>query len=147
MILCQWNEQWYLSTGITPEKGCVWLRCGPNMPHPPSFARVSPGSLVLYGSVPWDERVRFYPEVKCRGMRVYPERWHFESQEPLLYCFVLGGDIRPEVLFGRRLKNASECGPLMTAAGWEWHPPDGARKFIHVDDLEKTEGPVPAGPF
>lgn len=35
----------------------------------------------------------------------------------------------------------------MRILGWDWDLREGGHKYIHVDELEKIEGPVPEGPF
>ena len=86
--------------------------------------------------------ITFYPEVRYRGMIVHPCAWHPESTEPIL-----------KVLTGRWLRKVSsdEAAEIMETAtkelGWEWDHHHGSGGYIHVDELEKIEGPPPDGVF
>ncbi|MDQ7013677.1 MAG: hypothetical protein Q9O74_07230 [Planctomycetota bacterium] len=117
--------------------------------------------------------ITFYPELHYWGMRVTPEHWHFTSPEPLLFCRLMDNEIflatripgGPEALKRavekkdkhaeaewRRIGEANSqtlaaMRRKLLADGWEDHGMDGLVKYVHVDDLEKIEGPPPRGPF
>ena len=80
---------------------------------------------------------RYFPEVRYQGHRAYPQWWHRE--EPgMLMCLVP--------------INVGE-GPTPPLTQEEWAElgltprDDGYAGYIHVDDLEKIEGPPPEGAF
>jgi len=93
---------------------------------------------VYYGSTDDIENVVFFPEIRYQNAKVYPEYWPTDSSEPLLRCRLMGWDAR----------SAGYSNEQQEADGWKGvGSGDGATKWIHVDDLEKIEGPPPEGPF
>ena len=145
MMLCCRDRCWFLSTGINLEKGQCWLRCGPNMPHPVSFQPLPPAGALVYGSVPFDESIRFFPELRFQGIRVTPTGWHPKSEEPLVRCEIGAGG-----LGGGRGIDPHEYQRIvdeLVNLGWEWDYREGGQGYVHVDDLEKIEGPPPEGAF
>ena len=69
-------------------------------------------------------------------------RWHPESSEPLLFCRIDDGKVggQSEAEFMQRVRE-------LQADGWTWEFREGCEKYVHVDDLEKIEGPPPEGAF
>jgi hypothetical protein len=143
MILCRWNGDWYLSTGVNAEQRTCGLRCGKEMPHPSSFQPLPPAGAVVHGRAPVRD-TKFYPELRFRQVPVKPYWWQPGTSEPVLRCHV--GDWIPWELAHDQAK-ASELIEALTRDGWLWDQRAGGWKFIHVDDLEKIEGPPPEGPF
>jgi len=84
------------------------------------------------------EGIKFYPELKYRGIRVYPEYWRLDSAEPVLVCRMMGWDAQAA---GFTQEQQIEDGWKGVGSG------NGATKFLHVDKLEKIEGPPPEGGF
>lgn len=112
------------------------MKVGIQMPVSDGFRRVN---NYLARTFDFTEGITFYPEIRYRGFRVYPQAWHYESSEPLLHCYMdhseisLGGwDATKE-----RMRELIED-------GWQWDQRDGGNKYVYVDDLEKIEGPPPA---
>jgi len=151
MILCQWDGNWFLSTGINREKGICWLRCGAKMPHNETFQPLPPVGAQLYGHTDNPEDVVVYPEIYYRGCRVWPQAWFTESAEPILKCHATPDnfdDLDSEYFreIARRI-NAQFPSEVMMADGWYQIERGVFEKLIHVDNLEKIEGPPPEGPF
>jgi hypothetical protein len=86
--------------------------------------------------------VTLYPELRYRELRVYSEAWHPESEEPLLLCYMptVMHPGEPESVWGLRRERLIE-------EGWEDGGRDGLKGYVHVDELEKIEGPPPTGSF
>ncbi len=89
----------------------------------------------------------FYPEIYYRlgdeRYRVYPwNRWCRDSTEPVLRCLIDHGLISEGGMAEteRRIKT-------LINDGWQWDQRVGGIKYVHVDDLEKIEGPPPEGAF
>jgi hypothetical protein len=97
------------------------------------------------------EDIALYPVIRYRGCRVWPEVWHPDAVEPLVRCRLETHDLNPASEFGRHTGSGilpyDEFAARVTADGWQWDMREGGTKYIHVDDLEKIEGPPPAGPF
>lgn len=153
MILCQYNDKWFLSTGINQEKGICWLRCGPKMPHDETFQPLPPAGMggVLYGYTDHPEEVIFYPEIYYAGMKVWPQAWDWERSEPILRCLAMPNSLEDldSDYFRKIAKEIGATYPseILRADGWEQIGRGEYIKYIHVDDLEKIEGPPPEGPF
>jgi hypothetical protein len=97
------------------------------------------------------EGIQIFPQLSYRGCRVSPEYWNPETSEPVLRCFLQPEEIGPELLGGAPVPDYVNQFPqflrLVQEDGWKWDMRDGGTKYIHVDDLEKIEGPPPEGPF
>lgn len=152
MILCYWDKNWYLSTGINRDKGICWLRAMPGSTVPEWFKPLPPLGSIFYGEVSLDETVAFYPEIFYHGLKVIPVMWHPDSDEPVLMCEAMPATIRdvssPYFLeISRSVGGAQYAEEVMLPDGWQ--RPDRAvyQKYLHVDELEKIEGPPPDGPF
>ena len=98
----------------------------------------------------WSEadpaKVRFFPEIRYRGCKVYPEWWHRESSEPLLAVHLPPRDLDFSKFFVRP-PTLDDLQRAMEADGWQGDGREGWHKYVHVDELEKIEGPPPEGPF
>lgn len=84
--------------------------------------------------------VTFFPDIRYKGMQVSPMWWKKDSTEPLLMC--MAG------LTGRE-NSRRECLELMEelrADGWQIAR-DETKGYVHVDNLEKIQGPPPQGSF
>jgi hypothetical protein len=140
---------WFYSTGINRDKHVCWVRVGPKMPHPNGFEPLPPIGALYDGPLPWPGDIRFFPELRYRGCRVTPYSWHPTATEPIL-CVEI--DPYDEDLSKRYFKrpfvdHIERCEALLSD-GWDiYDPREGARKYVHVDELEKIEGPPPEGAF
>lgn len=150
MILCQYRSLWYVSTGINRDLGKASILRGPKMPHNGDLVRWEWHGQSLSMGVAVGPDLRFFPTIKLRGVEVEPwfPAWHTTSSEPLLNVMNPWNTGEHSLMyFGRHLEN-KELRDALRADGWEGSVYDGAfSKYVHVDELEKIEGPVPDGPF
>lgn len=116
------------------------------MPRPEGFEPLPPAGAQYDGPLPWPGDIRFFPEIRYRGCKVYPEWWHRESSEPLLAVHLLRNDLDLEKFFVRP-PSFNDLLRAMAADGWQGDAREGWHKYIHVDELEKIEGPPPEGAF
>ena len=75
----------------------------------------------------------FFPTIRYRGALVYPKKWNPDSAEPLLSVVMMPWDLREAGLSIDEL----------VADGWQYDQRDGGEKYVHVDELEKIDGPPP----
>lgn len=68
--------------------------------------------------MPTMDDITFISELRYKGLKVYPEHWHPESEEPLLLCYMptVMHPGEPESVWGLRRERLIE-------EGWE----DGGR--------------------
>ncbi|MBX3351817.1 MAG: hypothetical protein KF684_02690 [Phycisphaeraceae bacterium] len=98
----------------------------------------------MYGDVRLDSDISFYPELRYEGCKVYPwGGWRPDSAEPILGCLI--GDLRASP--DETADDVRARRERLVAQGWEDGGRDGVAGYVHVDDLEKIEGPPPDGPF
>ena len=120
------------------------------MPSPPKFQPVPPAGALKYGSVPLSSELIFYPELYYHGLKVWPKSWDPDSSEPVLECDAMPEDGQLEDQYFQEVLEQSSIdhgGDSLLADGWDRWDKFVYRKFIHVDELEKIEGPPPEGPF
>lgn len=91
------------------------------------------------------DRIVFYPEVLYRGIRVWPSHWDLKSSELMVSCRMMPDDVDQLKLFGCETPDYTTFHALMTNDGWRWDMRDGGVRYIHINDLEKIEGPLPDG--
>lgn len=150
MILCHWNGQWFLSTGINQEKGICWLRCGKQMPRPHYFQPLPPIGAQWYGNTDDVAGITFYPNIYYHGLKVWPLSWMPETNEPVLRCEAMPeqGDLDSEYFQEAVRRTGARSGEeLLVADGWSHPDKFTYQKALHIDELEKFEGPPPEGPF
>ena len=135
MMLAEWRSHWFLSTGVKHLTGECFIRSGRMMWRPETFLPVPPAGFVYYGRAPLAE-VRLFPTIRYRGAFVYPKSWNPDSAEPLLSVLMMPWDLR----------EAGVTIDELVADGWQYDQRDGGEKYVHVDELEKIEGPPPAPP-
>ena len=169
--LCERNGLWHL-VSWDPEQGKGSLIVGNGMPREADSVRAD----AYHVGIPIEsfKGIAFYPELRYWDMKVYPSHWHRENAEPLLLCRLMGGELvrittdLPSLhsAFDRAHKTGVDAdhkawsamvrdSELATADlhrrliedGWEDHGGDGLTKYVHVDDLDKIEGPPPEGAF
>lgn len=124
--------------------------------------------------MPTMDGITFYPEVRYWGMKVYPESWDPGSTEPILVCRMMGDEILrklktlPGIHAAReraeqsgraedrdawrsKLEESNAASQALRRQlvddGWLDTPGEGFVKHVHVDELEKFEGPPPKGAF
>ncbi|MFG0274201.1 MAG: hypothetical protein ACF8QF_04005 [Phycisphaerales bacterium] len=97
---------------------------------------------LLFVTLDSVEGVTFYPELRFQGLIVHPMKWQFMAEEPVLV--VMAGRWTRTVL-------PEEAEAFMESTRqrlhWTWDHHHGSGGCVHVDELEKLEGPPPAGPF
>jgi hypothetical protein len=93
--------------------------------------------------------VTFYPELLWRGMRVVPICWKRDSKDPILLCLGRASEdaFGTEAIPADTPRNAEAVTAMLRASGWDAVVNNDPRKWIHVDELEKIEGPPPDGSF
>lgn len=99
----------------------------------------------LSANLPNQERIlfRFYPEIRWKGRRVHVwNGWDPNSSEPMLQCLLDLGELGAASASDAEVKVQE-----LIEEGWSWNWREGGLKYIHVNDLEKIEGPPPEGPF
>ncbi len=186
MILAQWKDRWFLASKVQADTPSCALVAG-DWPGLKELAFLSqersvgrPGEPGFSAQRVWRRfmdtmvGITFYPEVRYRGMKVFPERWLAEGAEPLLYCRLMGDQITKRigalpavweafkvaertkdpaaVEKWRTLARDSERGSFalrefLISEGWRDEGGDGLVRYLHVDELEKTEGPPSEGAF
>jgi hypothetical protein len=154
MILAQWKGRWFIASKARPDTpSCALI--GGNWPglselgfirqersmgrqEEPNYRRW----FVWHRFMPTMDDITFISELRYKGLKVYPEHWHPESEEPLLLCYMptVMHPGEPESVWGLRRERLIE-------EGWEDGGRDGLKGYVHVDELEKIEGPPPTGSF
>ena len=145
MILCQRNDGlWFLSHRVRAELPGVALRVGNGMPRDPSFENIPPAHAVWSGYTEALADFVFFPTLRFDGMRVFPESWASDSAEPVLRVWT------SQHHFERPVRTTQEYHARMAelrAKGWAWDEREGGTRWVHVDELDKLEGPPPVGVF
>lgn len=154
MILATWNDRWFLASKAqsdTPSCALVagdWqglAELGFRADKRSVGAPDQPGYFAFYvwhRFMPTMQGVTFYPKVRYRGIEVFPQHWHPESSEPLLECHM-----PMNILPGETAQQSRERREALLDDGWEQSAWDGLAKYVHVDELEKIEGPAPDSAF
>ncbi|MCC6677887.1 MAG: hypothetical protein IT436_12140 [Phycisphaerales bacterium] len=138
MILCRYQGYWFLTPGVSRDRGTCGLQASARMPYPKHFE--SPCGSMVSGAVPPDE-VTFYPEARWRGHRVWPLDWDWRSSEPRLRC-----QLDETQLFPGGEGTYADVVEELRRAGWSWDHREGGYRYLHPDDLELVEGPPPVCP-
>ena len=150
------------------------MRVGVSMPVPSQMEWRLRGDMLLatVQTSSLNNLVVYY-ELRWRGYRVWPVMpyWKADSSEPVLHCCLSDQDLfdeaeRREPLI-QRINHERDHGDAevwrsliarhngliedvkseLEVAGWSHVPREGRFMYIHVDDLEKIEGPPPEGAF
>jgi len=169
-ILGKRAERWVL-VSWDQDKGAGSVIVGKNMPHDNRFSFANPSHLGR--PISSLDGITFYPELRYRGLPVLVwNGWHPESEEPLLGCML--GDVKPMIeaesgvthamivqandtrsedehrwkqVHDRRKAASRKIMQRVVDDGWKQEDRGLYSQYIHVDDLEKIEGPPPEGPF
>ena len=150
MILCRWNGCWFLSTGINRAKDICYARCSIAMPSPKHFLPLPPAGVHVQGTIVGVSEVIFFPRLYYHDLPVQPVSWHPESVDPLIRCTsmpeagMLDHQYFQEIL---ERSNIDHLGDPLLADGWSRPDKFVYSKVLHVDELEKIEGPVSDGSF
>lgn len=150
MILAYWQNEW-VTCGRGPAHGAGcgvgvrlaladWAQQLGMQRHVPAFWSKHLESIA---------GIRFFPEIRYRGVRVLPYSWHPTEAAPVLLVDVNPND---RDLYTRYFikppNNHDEMLRALKLDGWDvYDGREGAWKYVHVDELEKIEGPPPEGLF
>lgn len=97
---------------------------------------------MLFKVLPDRQGITLFPIVRFAGIPVSPYGWSGDSAEPILLC-----SMGLEQLTGRTVEEVNKQKESLVKAGWDWSARDEGKARIHVDALEKIEGPPPEGSF
>lgn len=137
MILCRWDDEWHLASRANPQTGGCSLAFRLKGGAPPGF-ELYRYKTFWHRYFPTFDGLAFYPITRFRNAPVFLHWWSWEVPEPLIHCRLMGWDAH----------SAGYTDKQQIADGWVGAGSgDGATKWIHVDDLEKIEGPPPDGAF
>jgi len=143
-ILCKWEGHWCLAQRARPEsQGCslaVQNAIGALLASV-GFQRYTYGTF-WHRHFPGIAGITFYPEVYYRGVQVFPQHWHPESSEPLVACH-MPLNVRP----GETAEQSRARRQTLLDEGWTYSAWEGLARYVHVDELQKIEGPPPEGAF
>ena len=131
LILCKFLEYWYLASFAPNETRRFGVRAGNCMPNHGGFLPRSSSEVAR--SMDFASETLFFPTIRYRGALVYPKKWNPDSAEPLLSVVMMPWDLREAGLSIDEL----------VADGWQYDQRDGGEKYVHVDELEKIDGPPP----
>jgi|WetSurMetagenome_2_1015567.scaffolds.fasta_scaffold858665_1 hypothetical protein len=137
LVLAQLENEWFLAAFAPHLRGCNLS--APRQPrHNGERFQLTARGNYLWSEAPLDA-VTFYPQLRYKGCGAAPVMWRQDSAEPVLYCEIGTPPAWPPQ--ERDAKIAE-----LEGEGWKWDRRDMiGRGYVHVDDLEKTEGPPPAG--
>jgi len=139
MVLAQRKGQWMLAAFAPHLNGCN-LSTNARPWHDADRFHLWQGKTYVWSNAPI-AGVTFYPEIRYKGMRVYPMCWKRDTEEPILQ--LMGSSGGP----GYPANAGPGFDEMLKAEGWQPQAGDPMLGFVHVDDLEKTEGPPPKGTF
>lgn len=171
MILAKRDSDWFLAAFAPHIRGCNL-----SINHRPqtrlsAFHEYRPG-IWVQSHAPLDG-ITFYPELRWNGIKVRPERWDQEAEEPILLCIIYLPDTNEivEAMTGVTMETILEIEKSGDRERWGELVRDNQKagkefreslvesgwgigmdlsmyeRYVHVDELEKIEGPPPAGPF
>lgn len=153
MILAQWNGVWAIASRLRGNStGCA-LRA-PNCVGPQladeGFEPIST-STFWHKYFPSTSGIAFYPSVFYHGLKIWPQAWDRESEDPILQCLAMPAnfDELNSDYFRTMAKriNARYPGDVLIADGWERKGRAEYVKALHVNEIEMIEGPPPEGEF
>lgn len=142
MILARRKDDWFLAAAAPHIRGCN-LSMPAKPKHDSEYFHLWNGIIYVWSHAPLDG-ITFYPELRYKGMKVCPwNGWQPGTSEPILN--VMTGSYYAYPGESRELAEARKRELL--AEGWYDGGRDGMAGYVHVDKLEKIEGPPPEGAF
>ncbi len=146
-VLCNWRGYWALCARVDAAKDSCFISGGPWLPSEEAYPTLSRrGKTIVSGTVSPLADVVFYPTVRYYGLKVSVSDFYHTDDQPRLVCYA---DPRSEDLQSPHNRAIQERHPtpypceVLSRDGWEQPGKGEFRKIIHVDDLEKLEGPPP----
>lgn len=169
-VLAQRDGEWFLAAFAKHLNGCNL-----STPREPVLQREKfhlwRGQLYVQSHASL-QGITFYPELYYHGMKVWPQGWGEDTAEPILHCLVLlnpedvertpyfDGPSAKQIhatkdrdrdewirLLALRQKGVEQLIERLIADGWEQPGRGEFTRLVHIDDLDKIEGPPPEGPF
>ena len=161
MILVNWQNRWFLAQKRTTDTPSCSLTAGDWDGldsigfKPEQRGYIKPGTSewvrwrTWHKHMPIMEGVTFYPKLRFKGLPVTPLWWKPDSEEPVLRVHMM-----PEHKYF--VQSPYYTGPEATGEeNWQrlydddWEPAGIGewQRWLHVDELEKIEGPPPEGAF
>lgn len=141
-VLAIRKGEWLLAAFAPNLRGCNLSTVRPPL-HDRERYHIWNKSVYVWSHAPLDG-ITFFPELKYQGCKVYPwHGWRHDSAEPILSCLI--GDLRASP--DETADDVRARRERLVAQGWEDGGRDGVAGYVHVDDIEKFEGPPPDGPF
>jgi len=137
--LCQYKGVWHLVSWDTEQRRGS-LIVGKAMPRVGDY--VSADNYHDGIAIDSCQDITFFPEVYYRGVQVFPQHWHPESSEPLVACH-MPLNVRP----GETAEQSRARRQTLLDEGWTYSAWEGLARYVHVDELQKIEGPPPEGAF
>lgn len=130
------QEEWFLGHANQYIQG-VNLSC----PVPPRngaslFRKSAHGMYFANFRDPSD--IMFFLDIRFRNAKVHLEYWKADTFEPVFQCRLMGFDA-----YAAGYSNDEQIADGWVGVG----SGEGATKWLHVDELEKIEGPPPEGAF
>lgn len=149
MILCQLNGNWYLAKRGDHGLDRCTLFVARTMPGSEGFVDVGNQDLAKEVSISSD--MRFFPKATIRTLAVCMTNWKRGTIDPIVKCEI---PIPSFETFGKSKAWIEEEGRRMcrefealrtqlVSRGWIFDGREGGSGFLHVDDLDKVEGPPP----
>lgn len=148
MILAMRDGEWFLAAFAPHIQGCNLSSVREPIAQRDKF-HLWRDLIYVQSHAPLDGII-FYPDLFYHGLSVAPQMWHTETIEPILCCQAMPqeGDL-DDPYFVTLLKDSQRdhYGNRLLADGWTRTDKFVYEKYIHIDDLEKAEGPPPNGSF
>lgn len=139
LVLAQKDDHWFLAAFAAHIQGCNLSTTLLPFDNRDRFAKHFSGVFVR-SNAPL-EGITFYPRLRFRGQIVVPWGWKPDTSEPILHVFM-------DSLEFPKVGDTGATIAQLERQGWgNVDPREGAFRYVHVDELEKTEGPPPEGPF
>lgn len=140
MVLASRSGEWYLAAFAKHLQGCNLSTTVRPAVNRDAF-HLWQNSVWVWSNAPI-AGITFYPQLRWHGFPVTPISWAKGATEPMLRCSIgplTQKDIPPGI---------ERFTDYLRAHGWAWSVRDFmGERTVHVDELEKIEGPPPEGAF
>jgi hypothetical protein len=147
-VLCNWRGYWALCARVDIAKDSCFISGGPWLPseeeHPTLSRR---GKKSVYGTVSPLADVVFYPRLSYHGLNIASPRFYIGDDQPRVICSVSPSnlsDLQSEYFLEIQQRHPTpNPGEVLRQDGWAQPDKGVYEKIVHVDNLEKIEGPPP----